>query len=79
MAQVGPLRECRCPGVVHTGAPSPVPGVFQVGTTMSALCFLYLFLKLFTEEAIFIVDGILFHSSTTLSEKKFRLTSSLAA
>jgi hypothetical protein len=29
MAQVGPLRECRGPGVVHTNAPSPVPGVFQ--------------------------------------------------
>ncbi len=43
---------------------------------MSALCFLYLSLKLFTEEAIFTEDGILFHSSGTLSEKKFRLTSS---
>ncbi len=53
------------------------PGVFQEGTTMSTLCFLYLFLKLFTEEAIFIEDGILFHSSTTLCEKKFCLTSSL--
>ncbi len=31
-------------------------------TTMSALCFLYLFLKLVTELAIFIVEGILFHS-----------------
>jgi hypothetical protein len=46
---------------------------------MSALCFLYLFLKLVTELAIFIVEGILFHSSTTLIEKKFLLTSSRAA
>jgi hypothetical protein len=44
---------------------------------MSTLCFLYLFLKLFTDEAVFIEDGILFHSSTTLCEKKFHLTSSL--
>ncbi len=68
MAQVGPNRECRGPGVVHIGALSPVPGVFQVGTTISALCFLYLFLKLFSklfsEEAIFIENGILFHSSS---------------
>jgi hypothetical protein len=79
MAQVGPLRECRGPGVVHTDASYPVPGVFQMGTTMSALYFLYLFVILFTEEAIFIEDGILFHSSTTLCEKKFRRPSSLTA
>ncbi len=29
LAQVGPLRECRGPGVVHTDAPAPVPGIFQ--------------------------------------------------
>ncbi len=46
---------------------SPVPGVFQVGTTMPELCFLYLFLKLFTEEAIFIEDSFLFHSSAYVS------------
>ena len=40
MAQVGPLRECRCPGVVHTGDLPPVSVVIQVGTTISALCFL---------------------------------------
>jgi hypothetical protein len=32
VAQVGPLRECRGPGVVHTGAPSLVLSLFQVGT-----------------------------------------------
>jgi hypothetical protein len=40
MTQVGSLRECRCPGVVHTGDLPPVSVVIQVGTTLSALCFL---------------------------------------
>ena len=40
MTQVGSLRECRCPGVVHTGDLPPVSVVIQVGTTISALCFL---------------------------------------
>jgi hypothetical protein len=48
---------------------------------MSATVFLYLFLKLVTELVILIVGGtcILFHSSITLIEKMFLLTSSLAA
>ncbi len=56
VTQVGSLRECWCPGVVHTDDLPPVSVVSQ---------------------AIFIVDGILFQSSTTLCEKKFRLTSSI--
>jgi hypothetical protein len=64
MIQVGSLRECRCPWVyiVHTGDLPSVLIVIQMGTTISALCFLELFLKLFTEQAIFIVDGIFNHS-----------------
>jgi hypothetical protein len=30
MTQVGSLRECRCPGVVHTGDLPPVHVVIQV-------------------------------------------------
>jgi hypothetical protein len=73
MAHVGPLMEGRGPGIVHTD------GACRVGNTMSTLYFMYLFVRLFTEEDIFIEDGMLLHSSTALSEKKYLLTSSLAA
>jgi hypothetical protein len=46
---------------------------------MVRFVFYCLFLKLVTELAIFIVEGILFYSSTPLIEKKFFLTSSRAA
>jgi len=77
--EIGPLREFPGPGVVRIDASFSSSLVsFRWVPTCPLCVFLYLFLKLFTEEAIFIEDGILFHSSTTLCEKK-RLTSSCVA
>ncbi len=79
MTQGGSLRKCHGPVVVHTSEGSPSPMSFRLGTTSSYVFLVSSFEAVHCAGNLSVGWELCSSSLQPVCEKKFRLTSSLAA